>query len=286
MTKSTVKISILFYFLIAVCGAVEARVRFITDDYADEPSLAYPVVSSCENYNLLSSVPQGQTCTQVVKSGRICYSDCKQEYNSCEEAGYLKYVPVGSTCTEVKVSENTCYKNCGNICEIQGYLSSSIEGQSCDTVYIEGSACYNNCREITCSDANLLNSPVISMQCTEYVLAGKICYKCFEYEEICNSAGYMHYVPEGQKCTEITYLNTLCYKDCANVTCQDIGYYDNEQDDKICYRKVINETYNNCYECRNYRCSDGGYSGLPTAGKTCSKVTYKGLTCYDLNTCL
>lgn len=286
MTKATVKIFILFYFLTTLCGVVEARVRFITDDYGDEPHISYPQSKSCESYNLLSSVPEGQTCTKVTKENNICYSDCKKPYNSCEEAGYSNYVPIGSTCVEVKVGENICYKDCNNVCEVQGYLSNIIEGKNCDLVYIEGTPCYNNCKEATCSDGNLLSKPVNTMQCNEYIYMGKTCYKCFEYEEICNRAGYMHYVPEGQKCTEITYLGTKCYQDCVKVTCKDIGYYDSEQEDKICYRKVINETYNNCYECRSYRCSDGGYSGLPTAGKTCSKVSYKGLTCFDLSTCL
>lgn len=279
----------LFAFFIStlIVGAVEARVRFITDIFEEEPRPNIPISTKrpCEQKGYLSRPQKESSCETIKVGSNICFTNCVKKENNCKDLGYHEQIPQDHKCSEVQVGEKTCYNNCKNICESQNYRKAIPDGKKCDTFNIEGVSCYANCTSITCEELGYSSRPKKDKKCFDIPYFEKTCYNCLGIEEICNNGGYLHYVPPMNRCTETTYLTVKCYTDCKNISCSDIGYYDREQSNMECTRVVINESYSNCYECKKYNCSDGGYSETKPNDKTCDEVTYKGLKCFNLNTC-
>lgn len=273
--------------LTLVCGGAAAGVRFILEGYQDTPYVVpSPPEKTCEEEGYVSSLPDGLSCEIVMVGSKKCYNNCEEKYKTCAEAGLATSVPTNNVCEEATINGNKCYKNCVHKCIQAGYLAAVPSGKTCENITYRGATCYQNCMAKSCAAGGFAETQVSGKVCLEILYDSRPCYDCYTREEICNSGGYWHYVPTNNRCEEVKYHNAVCYANCKIPVCEDYGYYATSQNDMLCTRKVASTSLTNCYECRDYKCSDGGYSDTKPAGVSCEQPSYQGLTCYNLSSCI
>ena len=225
------------------------------------------VEGECETYGFVTECAPPKTSGGLTYplSGLTCHKSCscseEFKYNSSNCSGNYKLS--GSSCdgkynacvckSEFKYNSSNCsgeYQVSGTSCGGK-YNSCTIRPEctitSKDCTY--GCASYNSCSKCTSCKSN-----------PDCDVADKSCdYGC----AATNSCG---------KCTSCKSCSNTCDSGYSLTACSS---------SQVQTSSKANQCGNPCYQCRAKTCADGGYEGAIPSGKTCTKVAYAGLTCYN-----